>query len=380
MSGREQSNHLKSFLRISITVAIFAVCLFLLINWVLSLVKPNPQDIISSLSLRQKVAQMFVFYYPGQSFNEATLARIEDTSPGGIIVMGDNIQDKKQLTGFTSQFTTAASGQNLGRYGKWLKPLVMVDQEGGLVKRVKWDNTSGPLEWASLSREDLCQQSITRAKTLREAGINVNLAPVADIRTESEAFINNRTISTDPAKIIELASEFIKCSQNERVATSIKHFPGHGATIEDSHFVIPHIETGKEEWSQSHGKVFKDVISQSSPKLAMSAHLQFTQIDPQPATLSEKMISQLLKGELGFGGVVLTDDMAQLHTAIDISHQEAITRAINAGIDMILYINTGKYTHEQLVDMAVSQVEAGQISEARIDDALTRIIALKLSY
>jgi beta-N-acetylhexosaminidase len=380
MPERDQSNHFKSFLRISIAVAIFAVGLFLLINWLLSLVKPSPQEIISSLSLRQKVAQMFVFYYPGQSFKEATLTRIQDTSPGGMIVMGDNIQDSKQLIAFTHQFAKAASSEKLGRYNNWLRPLVMVDQEGGLVKRVKWDETVGPLEWASISTEDLCQQSISRAKTLGESGINVNLAPVIDIRTESEAFINNRTISADADKITELANEFIECSQGEGIAATIKHFPGHGATSEDSHFVVPQIEMGKEEWLETHGKVFKDVIAQSSPLLAMSAHLQFTQIDPQPATLSEKMISQVLKDELGFSGVVLTDDMAQLHTAIDISHEEAITRAINAGNDMILYINTGKYTHEQLVDMAVSQVEAGQISEARIDDALTRIIALKLSY
>ncbi len=380
MPERDQSNHLKSFLRISIAVAILAICLFLLINWLLSISKPSPQDIVSSLSLRQKVAQMFVFYYPGQSLKEATLTRIEVTSPGGMIVMGDNIQDQKQLAAFTGKFKNAAASENLGRYRDWLKPLVMVDQEGGLVKRIKWDDTAGPLEWASLNPGVLCSQSTSRASTLRESGINVNLAPVVDIRTESDAFINNRTISADAGKITELASKFIECSQNENIASTIKHFPGHGATIDDSHFVVPQIEMGKEEWLQSHGKVFKDVIAQSSPHLAMSAHLQFTQIDPQPATLSEKMITQVLKDELGFGGVVITDDMAQLHTAIDISHQEAITRAINAGNDMILYINTGKYNHEDLVDMTVSQVESGQISEDRINDALTRIVTLKLSY
>ncbi len=380
MPERAQSNHLKLFLRISIVVALFAVCLFLLINWIFSLTKPSTQDIISSLTLRQKVAQMFVFYYPGHSFKTSVLAEIEGTPPGGMIVMGDNIQDQKQLAKYTDQFKQAATSEKLGQYGSWIKPLVMIDQEGGLVKRIKWDETAGPLEWAELSEQELCRQSISRAKTLRESGINVNLAPVVDIRTDSEAFINNRTISADPVELTELADQFIICSQNEKVATTIKHFPGHGATKDDSHYVVPQIEMSKDDWIVSHGDVFSYLITRSSPQLVMAAHLQFTQIDPQPATLSAKMISQVLKQEFEFDGVVITDDMAQLHAAIDISHEEAITRAINAGNDMILYINTGKYSHEQLIDMTVSQVEAGKISTDRIDDALTRIIALKLSY
>ena len=333
------------------------------------------ESIVDSLSMEEKVAQMFMFYYPGHQLSEEHQDEISRIKPGGIIIMGSNVSNEAQLLAFTESIRAHGS---LEIDLHLIKPFIAVDQEGGVVRRINWDNTGGVKLWEGMGTDKVCEEAVLRAETLNNAGININLAPVVDVGSEKQAFINNRTISNNPDNIINLAAKFVECSQEAGISSVIKHFPGHGITPADSHFVSPAIDLEYKDWEEKHGRVFKEIISETKPDFVMTGHLELSKIDQKPATLSNRLIEDILRDKYQFDGLVITDDMAQLHYSTKISHQNAIKEAINAGNDIIMYINTGQYSREQLIEMTVESVSLNEIEETRINESVKRNLRLKL--
>lgn len=313
----------------------------------------------------QKAGQFFIFSIGGTSVDSNLKIELEKFKPSGVIYMGYNIYSKNQ---------TSAFSKDIQKTNKEIPLFISTDQEGGVVKRVSWDNTDSEKNWINLSDEEICNQSKTRANVLNEIGINLNFAPVVDLSILGGGFINNRTISNDPNIVIKKAEIFIKCSQENNVYTTLKHYPGHGSTDQDSHFHLPQINKTKEDWLISDGKPFKGL---NDSKFIMLGHLVFNQIDSSnPATLSKILVTDILKNEFKYKGLIITDDMNMLYTSTKIQSEDMIVKALNAGVDQLLFVGFPK-TKENLIEITSNAIKSKEISPQRIEESLLKILIAK---
>lgn len=320
---------------------------------------------VKEMSVEAKAGQLLMFAVKGQVANPSYLAELKLQQPGGMIVMGSNVAGKDQLANLirTVQSTNSA-----------IPLLIAIDQEGGVVKRLNWDTTASQKQWVSLGTIEVCSQAKLRAELLRQVGVNLNFSPVVDLAAPGGGFINNRTISQDPAVVSELAKAYVDCHQGSGVLATLKHYPGHGATSADSHFTLPVITKDKASWLATDARPFKEI---NSAGLLMVGHLHYNKLDPsQPASQSEVLVDQVLRQELGFKGVVITDDMGQLHTSTKISSSEAMANSLNAGIDIILYVNPPK-SEAAIIAELTSLIAEQKVAPVKVDASLIRILQLK---
>lgn len=325
------------------------------------------KEVISHMSNDEKIGQMLMFASKGYSLTSSYKKELETIHQGGVIYMGWSISNADQLATFSKQ---------LQSINPEIPMLLATDQEGGVVKRVYWDTTSGETQWSTLSDAQLCAQAKQRAKLLMSVGVNLNLAPVVDLTYNGNGFIDDRTISGNPQVVAQKAKQAVDCSQAIGVATALKHFPGHGATSADSHKVLPEITKSKADWLKTDAVPFKTL---TESKVIMVGHLQFDSLDKSsPASQSETIVEGILRKEFGYEGVVMTDAMGQLHNSTHISVKTALKRAFNAGVDIVLYV-TAPGPEVDIHKIGVDLLNAKAISEERVDASLFRILSLKRS-
>lgn len=318
-----------------------------------------------NLTNYEKAGQFLIFSISEQYSSSSFIKSLTDTTPGGIIYMGGNVVSPTQLKNLSLAIQNSNSRIPL---------FIATDQEGGVVKRVSWDTTLGQSAWDKMTLDELCIQAKQRGKTLAEAGINFNFSPVVDLTNPNGGFINNRTISSDPLKVVEKAQKYVDCLQSENVNATLKHYPGHGATTEDSHYKLPIINKSKADWLNSDAIPFKTI---TNAKAIMLGHLMFTQIDPsEPSTLSTILITDILRKEFEFKGLIITDDMNMLHTSTDIGVKEAMQRTINAGVSQLLYVNFPKPKNE-LLDILTQLIESGGVEPTKVQESLIKILQTK---
>jgi beta-N-acetylhexosaminidase len=321
--------------------------------------------LLDKLSLSEKVSQLLMFGFKGSNFNTDLEQYMKELLPTGVILMGSNVSNPAGTKDLISKL------QNTNQQ---IPLFISVDQEGGVVKRVGWDKTSGQKNWLNMSADELCKTGLSRAKTLKEAGFNLNFSPVVDLSNpNTNAFINNRTISENPKIVSQKAKEYIKCHQDGGVFATLKHYPGHGTTTLDSHFDLPIVDISKEEWEKSDLLPFAENLE---AEMIMAGHLVYSKIDSVPATQSKILIDQKLKKEMGYRGLVITDDMNQLHVSTNISVKEALKNAYNSGIDIVLYVGlptSPKNIKQELEGL----VKTGEISEDVVNQAVLRILKSK---
>ena len=313
----------------------------------------------------EKAGQFLIFSISEQYSNSSFIKNLTDTKPGGIIYMGGNVVSPTQLKDLSLAIQNTNSRIPL---------FIATDQEGGVVKRISWDTTLGQTTWDKMTLDELCVQAKQRGQTLANAGINFNFSPVVDLSVLGGGFINNRTISSDPLRVVEKAQKYVDCLQSKGVIATLKHYPGHGATTEDSHYKLPIINKSKDDWLNSDAIPFKTI---TNAKAIMLGHLMFTQIDPsEPSTISNILINDILKGEFGYQGLIITDDMNMLHTSTNIMIKEAMQRAMNAGVDQLLYVGVPKPKNE-LLNILTQLIESGGVEPSRVEESLLKILQTK---
>lgn len=282
--------------------------------------------LINSMSTEDLVGQLLITGISGQLFSELDNNQLKAFSPGGIILMSPNIKDQDQFKNLNN--TIQLTNNKIPMF-------ITTDQEGGVVKRINWDNTSPQLDWLNMNQLELCKQAKDRSNILNELGINLNLAPVADLKNNSDAFINTRTISNDPLKTSTIINQYLNCFRTKSMST-LKHFPSHGMVTGDSHKIIPvNNNIDYNTWNNTHALPFKNNLDSD---FIMSGHIVINQIDSKPASMSKRWITEELLTKLEYKGLVITDDMEQFY---NISGEDRLTSAINAleaGNDMLLYV------------------------------------------
>jgi len=318
-----------------------------------------------NMTNREKAGQFLIFSISEQNSNPSFVKSMTALEPSGIIYMGYNVMNAKQL----GNLSLAIQGTN-----ERIPLYIATDQEGGLVKRISWDMTAGQNTWNNMSLEDLCKQAKLRGNILKDVGINLNFSPVVDLTNPNGGFINSRTISANPAEVVEKAQKYVDCLQGEGVGATLKHYPGHGATSEDSHYKLPIIDKTKADWLNSDAIPFKSILN---TKAVMLGHLMFTQIDPnEPSTLSSIIVTDILRKEFNYTGLIITDDMDMLHSSMSVGVKEAMQRAVNAGVNQLLYVGYPK-TKIELLEILTKMIDSGEVEPVRVQESLLRVLTAK---
>jgi len=264
--------------------------------------------------------------------------------------------------------------------------LVAIDHEGGRVTRLGEQYGFPP----TVSHQHLGElndlavtheQAASMAKTLAELGINLNFAPVVDVNTNPENPIiakHERSFSADPQIVTEHALAFIEAHHEWGVRCSLKHFPGHGSSAGDSHLGLTDV-TGT--WARVELEPYAAIIEAGQADTVMTAHVFNANLDPDyPATLSRATVTGILRKELGYDGVVLSDCLQMRAISDYYGFETAIQKAIEAGVDMILFANNSVYEEDiaaRAIALVKRLIEDGAVSAARIEKSYRRICRLK---
>lgn len=321
------------------------------------------RDRLSTMSLREKVLSMLMVHVPGQSPADRVSGSLTDV--GGFILMGDNIPGSLAEL----KADTAALSPEAG-----LPVLVATDQEGGIVRRVPTDNAASALELRSQAPSAASEAFAQRGALLESVGVSVNFGIVADIASDSSSFIYERSFGATGADAGARVAEAVR--GESMVLSTLKHFPGHGAAAGDSHSSIPTTSLSFADWAATHAVPFEDGIEAGAP-LVMFGHLKFTAVDDEPATFSTRW-HEILRDDLGFDGIAITDDMGMLERSGVAEYSNHITnavRAIEAGNTMLLYV--GAVDLDGIVAAVSHAIDAGELDEAIIDDAALRLLELR---
>lgn len=318
-----------------------------------------------TMTLEQKVASMFIVRAPGVD-GAAWQAAVSSRGLGGLILMGENIPA-------TPEELAALTGGVASEDG--LAPLIAVDEEGGDVTRLPYDGFAGADTLAAEPESATLDAFTGRAALLHDAGISVNFGIVADVTADPTSFIFSRALGPDAASASPKVAAAV-AGEKGRVFSTLKHFPGHGESTGDSHTSVPQIDVDLSGWRVRDAPPFEAGID-GGAELVMFGHLAYTPVDPQPASLSSTWHA-VLRDELGFTGVTVTDDMGMLEaTGLPeyANPGENAIRAVAAGNDLLLYVTPGDI--DATISSVVGAVEAGRIDPAVIDDAVKRDLELR---
>lgn len=300
---------------------------------------------------------------------------VEEMQVGGIILMGRNVRhDDLSVTANTINELQSLSREPL---------LVNVDQEGGMVARFVQGVAVMPSNMAlgAAGRPDLAYKGARAcAEELIAIGVNYDFAPSIDVNNNPDnPIIGTRSYSESPDMVGEFGANAIRGYQEAGVVACAKHFPGHGDTAVDSHLALPSVPYTRERLNAVELKPYGPAIAAGVSSI-MTTHIMFPALDPDlPSTLSKKIVTGLLREEMGYNGVVVTDSMEMKGIADNWSVPEACILAIEAGVDILLIPHTLE-TQRASREAILKAVKDGRISESRLDESVARITALKRQY
>ena len=340
------------------------------------------------MDLEQQLGNLFILGFEGQELLPGSRIErdISENNLGGVILferclhtpdLPGNITSPQQLKQLTSELQECSPE----------KLLICVDQEGGLVQRLNSRNgfistaSAADMGNAADGTAFTYVQAEQTARMLAGAGININFAPVVDLNTNRDNPIIGRigrSFSDDPETVITQASAWIEAHDKYGIVSCLKHFPGHGSSTSDSHLGFVDITAS---WQEAELRPYQELISRGAVDLVMAGHLFNHHIDPIfPATLSHATITGLLRQDLGFEGVVLTDDMQMKGITDRYNLPEALCRSFAAGIDMIIIGNNLACDPAVLENVSAAVGEGlrrGFVTEERLYSALDRVKKLK---
>lgn len=326
---------------------------------------------VAGMTVEEKAASVLMLHVPGT--DPAPIRALVDQGVAGVILMGDNMpDDATALAALTAELQVDPEAATL----------VGIDQEGGIVRRIDWDPAPGPGVVRGQPPQATRDAFAARAATLAASGVNVNFGIVADVTADPSSFIFDRVLGTDPQSAGE---RVVAAVDGERgvVASTVKHFPGHGAAPGDSHVSVPSAPLSLDEWRAGPALPFAAAID-ADVELVMTGHLAYPAVDAAPASLSPEW-HRILREELGFDGVVVTDDMLMLqHNGLPeyADPGENAVRALAAGGDLLLYalpVDPSEFgiSVDGLAASISEAVASGRIPEGRLDEAAARVFELR---
>lgn len=328
-----------------------------------------------STDLASLVGQSIMFRFEGPVFTEADREAFNRIRPGGVLFFGDNLTSRAQIAALTAQLQEAAREEGL-------PPLfIAADQEGGIVTRLPVDMVTVPsaMGLGPLSEEDIRASARLNARQLLNVGININYAPTIDINNNPQnPVIRTRSFGETPEMVARAGLATIAGHIDEGVIPTVKHFPGHGNTHVDSHYGLPEIGATIEELHVVELAPFKAAIAAGVPAI-MTAHLLIPALDTLPATLSKRILTELLRDELGFAGLIVTDSMSMNAIAEKWGIGEAAMLAKAAGVD-VLESSEPPAAMLERHEALINAVESGRLDIAVFEQTAARLEKLRAQF
>lgn len=329
---------------------------------------------IANMTLRQKVASLLILHTPG--YDATTLQNYLQTyQPAGLIFMGDNIPS------VIDDLTILANELQINPD---LPYLFAIDAEGGVVNRLSSDTYPAAFDLKLQPANATESAFLQRSTLLRQIGINLNFGIVADVTDNPDSFIYQRVFGGDPVSVGERVAAAVS-GANGLTLSTLKHFPGHGETISDSHTSIPTTDVSYEKWLQNDEPPFSQGVK-AGAEVVMFGHLTYSSVDSVPASLSVKW-HQILSDQVGFTGLSITDDMIMLQQTGILDYADPIANAISAlkaGNTLLLFVTDhgggeSDVDPDNLIDGIVKAVNDGSLSQTIIDSNVRQILTMRHS-
>lgn len=337
--------------------------------------KDSVLDMLDKMTLDEKIGQMFIVGFEDPQPNDALKNMIVNNHVGGVILFQRNIKSPDQLLGLINSI------KDINIDG--IPLFISVDEEGGKVSRMPAQIRAIPSSMAigEVNNTQLAYNTgALLAHKIKAFGFNMDFAPVLDIWSNPKnTVIGDRAFGSSPDIVSSLGIEAMKGIRDKGVISVVKHFPGHGDTLVDSHIGLPRVEYDLDRLKSFELVPFQAAIDNQADAV-MIAHILMAKIDPEhPATLSKALITNLLRKDMGFDGLVVTDDMTMAAIIKNYSIEDAVVGTIAAGSDIILICHG--YDKQQAAISAVkAAVKEGILSQERIDESVERILHLKKKY
>ncbi len=336
---------------------------------------------LAALTLEQRIAQMFMVTLHGPILTDVGADFLRTFQPGAISLFTANISSAQGAAALTADFqrTIAAAGG--------VPLLIAVDQEGGVVARLTeragFTVLPAPILLTAAGNDLAERAGALTAQQLRAVGIQMNLAPVADLETNPDnPIIRRRAFGSHPDIVSEAIAAYVRGLQTGGVMATLKHFPGHGETAQDSHAVLQALDLTRERLETVELVPFRAGIAAGGAAV-MVAHIWYPAYDAQriPASLSHAVVTGLLREQLGFDGLVLTDALDMNAIDLEFPFTEAAVMAVEAGVDLLVLgpsagLEAARRAHQALLDAVMT----GRIPPERIADSVRRILRAKFEY
>ena len=328
--------------------------------------------IVSSMSTSEKVGQMVMIGIHGQDVTDDSLYMLHQYHTGGVVLFDRNLASTEQVTALTEHLQAQADQK--------VPLFIGIDEEGGDVVRGKGFLTPPPSQKEIGAAGEVTAAEEWASKTavsLKKMGINVNFAPVADVGSP-----DRRSYSTDPDQVTKFVQAAAQGYEQNRELYALKHFPGIGRGRVDSHQEVSEITASKDELMQQDIVPFRTMIDerQAEDYFILVSHLKYPALDAvNSASQSKAIMTDFLRGELGFNGLIITDDMEMGAVSRHNGYRQLGVKAVEAGADIVMICH--EYQHETDLYLGLlDAVEQGEISEERIDESVKRIVKAKLLH
>jgi beta-N-acetylhexosaminidase len=347
---------------------------------------PTPADLIlRQMTLRQKAAQTLLLAFDGETLLMGTQEILAAGPPGGLLLLSRNVSGADQLRGLNESLQAAAKAVKPG-----IGLLIAVDQEGGPVQRIHVGVPAVPSA-RRLARDsdtaDAAKLATETAKGLLALGVNMNLAPVADVVSDPQSFLYDRSYGGDPTVVVDFVKVVTGAFERNGLISVVKHFPGHGSASGDSHGDSVVSDASQVDFAKIHFRPFKAAIAAGAEGV-MVGHLVANAYDPDhPASSSSRVVGDILSKGLGFSGLIVCDDIEMAGAAGSTpegatarnTRGEIAVSALAAGCDLII-CTAAPSDQMAVVDAIVDAVRTGRLSQSRLDEAVLSMLDIKLRH
>lgn len=331
--------------------------------------KSMEEQILETMTPEEKVGQLFIMGIPSTTLSKETKQFLTNDHIGGVILFTKNISNEKQLKQLILNIQATDT----------IPLFVAVDQEGGVVSRIKWNDILTIAQTDIQTPQQAYSIAKDRGDILRSYGFNMNMAPVAEYITNTKSFLYNRVFRGTQDEVIQKSIYSINGYKDAEIISVTKHFPGHGDQAPDSHNTLPMVNISDSDWN-IYIRPFSEVLANTTVDALMVGHIEFTKIDKNPATLSKEIITTRLIDGLNYNGLVITDDMG-MGALNNLGNTKALAvKALNAGNDILLYSQTtsnGLEIQKEAYNEVLNEVKNRKLN---IDDKVLKILKIKIKY